>query len=234
MDRDAHMDCQWVCGVYSQLEWFSNAPNALVIAVVALFASSAVQRECMHFPRFPWSPHMYLPCARFRCGVCVSNAVPGERACKMHAKSREKVGGIGGVQCSTRSECAHFFFPMGIEYEEDHMENEEDHMENEADALANGLDEALLDEGSDDMGEEEDYTKDDEEDGIEYEEDHAENDADALANDLDEALSDEGSDDMSEEEDYTEDDEEDGIEYEEDHVENEEDHMENEGRRPCK
>jgi hypothetical protein len=31
MDRDAHMDRQWVGGVYSQSEWFSNAPNALVI-----------------------------------------------------------------------------------------------------------------------------------------------------------------------------------------------------------
>jgi hypothetical protein len=30
----------------------------------------------------------------------------------MHAKSREKVGGVAGVQCSTRSERAHFFFPM--------------------------------------------------------------------------------------------------------------------------
>jgi hypothetical protein len=53
MDRDAHMDRQWVCGVYSQLEWFSNAPNALVIAVVAPFASTAVQRAYMRLPRLP-------------------------------------------------------------------------------------------------------------------------------------------------------------------------------------
>jgi hypothetical protein len=29
MDRDAYMDRQWLCGVYSQLEWFSNPQNAL-------------------------------------------------------------------------------------------------------------------------------------------------------------------------------------------------------------
>jgi hypothetical protein len=34
MDRDTHMDCQWVCGVYSQLEWFSNAQNALLLRCV--------------------------------------------------------------------------------------------------------------------------------------------------------------------------------------------------------
>jgi hypothetical protein len=106
MDRDAHVDRQWVCGVYSQLEWFSNA-NALVIAVVAPFASSAVQRAYMRLTRFPWSPHMYLRCARslrrvcvshvgavFACvpnaaprGVCVPNALDGGCACKIQRKS---------------------------------------------------------------------------------------------------------------------------------------------------
>jgi hypothetical protein len=28
MDRDAHMDRQWVCDVYSQLDGFSDAQNA--------------------------------------------------------------------------------------------------------------------------------------------------------------------------------------------------------------
>jgi hypothetical protein len=29
-DRNMQMDRQWVCGVYSQLEWFSKAQNGLV------------------------------------------------------------------------------------------------------------------------------------------------------------------------------------------------------------
>jgi hypothetical protein len=31
MDRDTHINREWVCGVYSQLEWFSNAHNALLL-----------------------------------------------------------------------------------------------------------------------------------------------------------------------------------------------------------
>jgi hypothetical protein len=60
-------------GILSQLEWFSNAPNALVIAAMAPFASCAVQRAYVHLPRFPWSPHWCLRCARSLRRVCVSH-----------------------------------------------------------------------------------------------------------------------------------------------------------------
>jgi hypothetical protein len=62
MDRDTHMDRQWVCGVYSQLEWFSNAQNALLLRWLLL---QAVHRSYMSLPRFPLSVHRNLRSARF-------------------------------------------------------------------------------------------------------------------------------------------------------------------------
>jgi hypothetical protein len=40
---------------------------------MAPLASCAVQRAYVHLPRFPWSPHMYLRCARSLRRVCVSH-----------------------------------------------------------------------------------------------------------------------------------------------------------------
>jgi hypothetical protein len=60
-------------GIYIQLQWFSKASNALVMAAMDPFARCAVQCAYVHLLRFPWSQHMYLRCARsLRC-VCVSH-----------------------------------------------------------------------------------------------------------------------------------------------------------------
>jgi hypothetical protein len=61
MEWGAHMDRQSVRGVYSQFEWFFDAPNGLVIAEVAPFACSEVQCECMRLSRFvPAFPTLHL------------------------------------------------------------------------------------------------------------------------------------------------------------------------------
>jgi hypothetical protein len=62
MDRDTHIDRQWVCGVYSQLEWFSNAHNA---PSLRWLLSQAVHRAYMSLPRFPLSVHRNLRLPRF-------------------------------------------------------------------------------------------------------------------------------------------------------------------------
>jgi hypothetical protein len=66
MDRDLHMDRQWLCGVYSQLEWFSNAQNALLLHWLLL---QAVHRAYMSLPRIALSLHRTLRSSRFplRC-----------------------------------------------------------------------------------------------------------------------------------------------------------------------
>jgi hypothetical protein len=104
MDRDAHMDRQWVCGVYSQLEGFSNAQNALSLRWLL---SQAVQRAYMTFPRFPWSPHLYLRCARFLRRVCVPKAVPR----RVRVRNPEKKWGVFGAYNAPHARNAGIFFP---------------------------------------------------------------------------------------------------------------------------
>jgi hypothetical protein len=83
MDRDTHMDRQWVCGVYSQLEWFSNAQNALSLRWLV---SQAVHRAYMSLPRFPLSDASHCLCIAIHvyhashC-LCIAICVPHASHC---------------------------------------------------------------------------------------------------------------------------------------------------------
>jgi hypothetical protein len=70
---------------------------------MAPFASCAVQRAYVHLPRFPWSPHMYLRCARSLRRVCVSH-VGAVFACVPNAAPR---GVLRFQRCSRRVRVQH-------------------------------------------------------------------------------------------------------------------------------
>jgi hypothetical protein len=63
----------------------------------------AVQRAYVHLPRFPWSPHMYLRCARSLRRVCVSH-VGAVFACVPNAAPR---GVLRFQRCSRRVRVQH-------------------------------------------------------------------------------------------------------------------------------
>jgi hypothetical protein len=96
MDRDAHVDRQWICTVCSQLEWFSNAPNALVsyrcggsfrkqCSAPCIYAFTTLAMFTALAPAFPTSVLFLRAFGTLFHGGC---------ACKIQRKSGRRSGRV--------------------------------------------------------------------------------------------------------------------------------------------